>query len=381
MRTSQVVTFLESSSALALDRSGPWSVPGAARDSVQRVAGWVLGTPARGAVPPAWQVRPDLQAEQLALWRAGPRPAPGTGSAPRWDQDSWYQPVHYCGYDTGIFVREESVVRLAANLARFATASSAAVTSAPETVGHALREAFVVLYLHALFHHRVECLAVHLQVVDHRAHYVDYVEHAYRPAVGTDDLLEESLANAFVYRMLSRRAHSTGVPKEVRQLTTAYLKDSWSAARPAGRDDGRHAAPAAWDQGMGDLHSRVEQGSNRPTRRAIWRHLGPDLTGTFLDPSSDVYVVADPATPPVVPRAGRPDPSCTPDELVRILEHAGYRPVRRARSPHVTLHAAGRPTAVVPTKAPLRPGVVAGNLGLIGALPADLPALLAAIPR
>jgi len=379
VKASQVVTFLDSGDSLALNRRPPWPAQGLAGDSVHRVAAVAFGGPRRGQPPPVWPAPADAPSDQLAVL-AG-ESAPTRPVAPRWDLDAWYQPVHFVGYDVGIFIREQSVVQLATELTHFSKASSAPMASPEESVGHVLREAFLALYLHAMFHHRVECLAIHMQVVGHRAYYADYVERAYLPAAASDDLLEEALANAYVYRMLSRRAHSAGVPTEVRRLTTAFLKQSWSDDRPGYRGAGRYTSPAAWDQGLGELHSRVEQGSNQPTRRAIWRHLGPDLTATFLDPSSDVYVVADPATLPVVPRAGQPDPSCTPDELVRVLEHAGYTTGRRARSPHVTLRAAGRPTAVVPTTEPLRPGVVAGNLGLIGALPADLPTLLAAIPR
>ena len=380
MRTSEVVSFLDANDALALGKSSPWPAQWRAEESVHQVGSTVFGGPRRGGPPPVWPVPPALESDQLARLRGNTEAPESALVAPLWDVDSWYQPVHFHGYDGGLFIRERPVVRLAGELARFSRVSSLPIVAGPETVGHVLREAFLTHYLHALFHHRVECLAVHMQVVGHRAHYVDYVERAYRPAAASDDLLEEALANAFVYRMLSRQAFSAGVPTEIRRLTTTYLKGSWSADRPGYREAARFTAPAAWAAGLGDLHSRVQEASNRATRRAIWRHLGPDLTGSFLEPSSDVFVVADSATPAVVPRAAAA-PTCSPGELIGVLERAGYRAGKRSRGLHVTLKSAGRPTAVVPSAGVLSPGVVARNLELIGSGPADLPALLGATRR
>jgi hypothetical protein len=362
---------------MALDRPAPWAATTRAGEVAYQVAADALAASSSPSPANPWTPPPDVEADLLAALRGGRDPAQresGPPRAPLWDVDAWYQPAHFHGYDVGIFVREPAVVELALGIAGFAASSRPELTS--QHAAQILREAFLAFYLHGQFHHRVECLATHMQVVEHRARYVEYVERAYAPAVGTDDLLEESLANAYAYRQLSRRAFSSGVASEVRRATTAYLKHSWSADRPGYREAARLTAPLAWDQGLGDLHSRVQEATNQATRRATWRHLGPDLTGTFLEPSSDLFVVTDEAASPVVPRSGQPASTCSPDELIGVLERAGYTAGKRGRSSHVRLKSPGRPTAVVPAAGSLSPGVVARNLELVGARMDDLPALL-----
>jgi hypothetical protein len=379
VRTSQVVTFLDSSDSLALDRPSPWR-PTTRADEVVRPVGADAFSAPKGLVEAhPWTPPPDVEADLLAALRGeGDRAPhrPGELSAPLWDTDAWYQPAHFDGYAVGIFVRESAVVGLALELAGYSVASSHRLDPTPRTAAQILREAFLAFYLHEQFHHRVECLAVHLQVVEHRARYVEYTERAYAPAVGGDDLLEESLANGYAYRQLARRAFSSGVPSDVRRVTTAFLKQSWPADRPGYRQAARFISPDSWDQGVGDLHSRVQEATNQATRRATWRHLGPDLTGTFLDRSSDVFVVADPAAPAVVPRSDEPATVCSSAELVGVLERAGYTAGKRGRSSHVKLKSPGRPTAVVPAGGVLPAAVVARNLELVGAGVEDLPTLL-----
>ncbi len=56
-------------------------------------------------------------------------------------------------------------------------------------------------------HHRVECLGFRLHVVTRTRLYGPYFRTVYAKAKGTDDLLEEALANAAMYLRLDEKAY------------------------------------------------------------------------------------------------------------------------------------------------------------------------------
>ena len=368
MQTSQIVAFLETTGALDLEARAPW--PGRPRtdetDATLRTEA-LLGPPAGGGT---W-VLPVEARDAVLVALGSDAPMQAASATARWDVDAWYQPVHLHAYDGGIHVREQSVLDLAVRLASAASPGSLPATH--ETAQHLVRMAFVTLYLHQHFHHRVEMLGLHLLVVGQKPRYVAYYRDAYARTAGTDDQLEEALANAYVHRMLTRRAHSSGVPADVRRLVAQQVRDGWAHDDPGYRRAAGHLTPEAWARGLGELHGRVDEASATPSRRAIWRHLGPDLTGSFLDPARDVFAVAPVGAEPLLPRRTPGAPSCTSAQMVALLERHGYEQVRRQRGPALRLTCKGRAVAVVPASGTLSSGATARLLALVDADPADLP--------
>ncbi|MFN8168721.1 MAG: hypothetical protein U0S36_08045 [Candidatus Nanopelagicales bacterium] len=271
-------------------------------------------------------------------------------------------------------MRETAVLELARGLASASYASAAPLEPTPGNARHVVRAAFLVLLLHQLFHHRVETLGVQLQVVVQQPRYLAYYRGAYAKAAGTDEQLEEALAAAFVHRSLSQRSYCAGLPVEVRRLAR-YVRERWDADRPGCRTAAAYLPPAAWAKALGELHGRVDEASVHPSRRATWRHLGPDLTGVFLEPSLDVLAVVGDDGPEVLPRAA-PSPTCSGAQMVALLERAGYEQPRRGRGPVQRLTCKGRGVAVVPPVPVLPPNATARLLRLVDATPDDLPSLL-----
>ena len=69
-----------------------------------------------------------------------------------------------------------------------------------------MRSAFWSLYLHEIYHHKVESFGIRLQVVQGRGSYVRYKDiNVYVPLKGDDQQLEEALANAYCYHRLSSK--------------------------------------------------------------------------------------------------------------------------------------------------------------------------------
>jgi hypothetical protein len=366
-----VVPYLDTSGGLDLDARLPW--PGRrGADEVLRPldARALLG--ASGA-PGDWDVSalvPIVLAPLGDPPTATPRPV-------RWDVDAWYQPVHLAAYDMGVVVREQAVLDLAADLAAYAAGTGVPLPPTDETARHLLRMAFTVLFLHQQFHHRVEMLALRMQVVEQKPRYVTYYRDAYARVAGTDDQLEEALANAFVHRTLARRAHCAGIPNDLRRAVLDFVRSGWDDAEPGYRVAGGLLVNEAWDKGLGELHARVNEGSAHPARRATWRHLGPDLTASTLDVETDISVVTRDGVAPALPGAAVDAPACTGQQMTRILERGGYELPRRTRGTHARLAAKGRAVAFVPGDGSLSPTATARLLALVDATPADLPTLLA----
>ena len=65
-----------------------------------------------------------------------------------------------------------------------------------------VRASTYAYFLHEQYHHKVESLAIRLEVIERLPIYTRYDYKVYLPARGTDDQLEEALANASVYRRL-----------------------------------------------------------------------------------------------------------------------------------------------------------------------------------
>jgi hypothetical protein len=352
MLTNQVVTYLDSVGGLDVEARTPW--PGhLGHDEVLRPldASVLLGasgasvtaaTATTAAVPPGEDHHTESGTDAVP-------------AVPRWDVDAWYRPVHLAAYDAGIVVREAAVLGLARDLGAFARGSGVHLPDTDESARHLLRMVFTTLFLHQLFHHRVEMLALRMQVVEQRPRYVAYYREAYAAAAGTDDQLEESLANAYVYRALARRAYCAGIPNDLRRATCELVKQSWAHDEPGYRLAASYVAPEAWDKALGELHARVNEASTRPQRRATWRRLGPDLTATSLDPAADVAVAAPRASAPALPGTDVEAPTMDAARLIDLLQRDGYAPGKRGRGSHVRLTAKGRAVAIVPSAGVLSP--------------------------
>lgn len=372
MRTSQVVAYLDSTGTLDLEARSPWPGRLAADDSVAALrVDPLLGT---GRAEQPWDLPEGIAVELLDRLAGGAEPA---ASNPAWDHDAWYRPVHTHAYASGIHVRERAVTALALDLAATSATSAAPLAPTRENARHLVRSAFLVLFLHQLFHHRVETLGLRLEVVHQRPRYLPYYRDAYARSAGTDDQLEEALANAFVHRSLSQRAYCADVPVEVRRLAASHLRERWAVDEHGYGEAASYLTPTGWPRGLGELHARVDEGTASPSRRATWRHLGPDLTGVFLEPALDVVAVAAAGEPAVLPRA-EVAPSCSGAQMVALLERAGYEQPRRQKGPVLRLTCKGRAVAVVPPVPVLPPGAATRLLALIDATPDDLPRLLEA---
>ena len=122
------------------------------------------------------------------------------------DIAAWYQPVHFHGNDWGIYIREDAIIRQRNHIA---ACLPNAFKGAPYRVKHRLyracyRASFAIYLLHEQYHHKTECLGVRLHIIENRSSYLPYFSNVYLALKGTDDNLEEALANAYIFRRIEK---------------------------------------------------------------------------------------------------------------------------------------------------------------------------------
>jgi len=121
-----------------------------------------------------------------------------------WDVCAWYQPIHYHGHGFGIYIKEECIINLAKKIAAFLEFPlQTKIHSNLNIIESLIRTSFCLYYLHELYHHKTESFCIRLHVIEGISRYIPYFDKVYKNNSGTDNQLEEAIANAFMYRNIN----------------------------------------------------------------------------------------------------------------------------------------------------------------------------------
>jgi predicted RNA binding protein YcfA (HicA-like mRNA interferase family) len=262
-------------------------------------------------VPP----RPDEIDVLRRPWESGPHAC------------AWYRQIAFNGPSFGIFIRQECMLELARAMAPFVFTPGTGLS-----LGHIdllVRLAFNYLYLHEQFHHKVESLAIRIAVADRRAVYSPYWFRVYAPNRGTDDLMEEALANAdALHRFAEPRYATFGVPPWMSPVDGVrdFLRDHFRGAPAGYRMAARYLTAAAFASGQDKLSAMVADAVlpvGKDWRR--WEFAPQMLRGLFPITSS-IWVVVKPPARVVVPTTAAPL-SVSTREVEDLLPRLRYRKV------------------------------------------------------
>jgi predicted RNA binding protein YcfA (HicA-like mRNA interferase family) len=218
-------------------------------------------------------------------------PWPKGGGVPPPDCLAFYLPIHfyYPNY-WGVYLVLEGVLWLASYLLR----RTGGGISKAEAIATARR----FLYYHEAFHHKTECLSIRMEIT-HRVpvYKTAFVSH-YQATSGTDDCLEEGLANA--HALLSSRrctgAIARALMKWVEESPPGYrlgvgLRDTFPEARNLFAEKNQQASfpslptknPAAWGaathvfDGINNIAGRVNYLVNKSSPLLARMRLRPLL--------------------------------------------------------------------------------------------------------
>src|SRR5262249_54752660 len=127
---------------------------------------------------------------------------------------------------------EDCLLRLAIEIAAFAWDSPPTAATAK----HLRDAAFFALFLHEHFHHKLEGFGIRLALADRTTpdHYLRYDHGVYKPSFGTDDNLEEALANADAYRRLGHDPYKRVLSAGIRAALRRWMKWRFQYVDPPG---------------------------------------------------------------------------------------------------------------------------------------------------
>lgn len=317
------------------------------------------------------------------------------GATVSWDTCAWYQPLHFFGSDWGIFIREECLLRVAISIAEHSDAQTfhaeRSDAVAKRMVGKPfpaywthtdaeifLRAAVVCLFLHEHYHHRVECLGIRLHVVTQKPLYVPYSKGVYNAVVGTDDLLEEALANACIFLRLSEQTYRKMLPESVREGLKRKLIASYSSDPPGYRMASIYLDQLKFNAGENLLQGFVRETSMKPVQPNWYWENAPRLTQSFLNIKSNIYTVVPIGQRPILSPQAMPL-SCSKEQLIRVCKKQGFNVLpKRGVGSHTVMSKAGTAGIVtIPDKKNLSIAVIKNTLATIGGYKVhDLPNLL-----
>jgi hypothetical protein len=227
-------------------------------------------------------------------------PEDGRGSG-GWDTCAWYQPIHFFCADWGIFIKESCVLSAAADISRFFWRP--VPTHLRRVYANAcIRAAVYVYFLHEHYHHKIECLGIRLEVASAQPWYVPYFRRVYSPSLGTDHVLEESLANADAFRRLREPRYLRSISVGVTEATQRYLSARFPSAPPGYRKAVDFLTDKKFDDGENLLQAQFVEATTIPGRPVwIW-NFAPRMTQSMFTVESNIWAIVSASSAPVLPR-------------------------------------------------------------------------------
>ena len=350
-----IVDYLHREGQLETPDSSPWPTAGADED-LQRIE-WNTLLPGRRPQRDGadWDLYGDQWSPELPqdfMDQIGERAGRGAGaldqhaSGRRPDVCAWYQPVHFHGLDWGIYIREDCLLRIAADISAFLPAGIFPSYS----LGKALiRAAFATLFLHEAYHHKTESLGIRLHVVERVPCYVSYFRSVYDVlrTSGSKDLHEEALANADSFNRLSEEAYSRWVSVPVLEATYEYLSWRFPFDPPGYNQAPMYLASPSFDRCEYLLKSQVQEKSATPYRSIGDWQLAPRMNQSLFTCRSDIWTIIAAGTRSIFPTAP-PYPAVSTNVIIRALAGIGYKRVKGGKGSHIKLAATGLPTIILP---------------------------------
>ncbi len=294
-----------------------------------------------------------------------------------WDICAWYQPIHFFGYDWGIFIREDCLRLNAIRIASHLNLSQRPRN--PHLLAKAaLRASFLTFYLHEHYHHKVESFGFRLHVVQGQSSYLPYKANVYRPNYLTNNCLEEGLANASSYKRLTHNPYAKMIGSSVRAATKNYLRKSFHHD-PPGYNLATRLLGSKFGPKENELKSQIKEAKLNPSKSPRDWNNAPDIMRPFFKIDQNIYTVVSKGRSSILPTHVFPK-SCSTQDMIKIYENRGYETVSGGKGSHVKLKRPGSPTMVLPgNRKDLSSGVLKEALKTIGYKPNDLPGLLSAI--
>ncbi len=297
--------------------------------------------------------------------------SPGPRPPTQMDIAAWYQPIHFFGPEWGIYIKEDAIMRQKNLIARFLPPQyqSLPFHRIQKLYRACYRASFAIYLLHEQYHHKTECLGVRLHVIEGKSVYLPYFNKVYLPLKGTDDHLEEALANAYIFQRIKSTPYKAWLGKAVLKATLEFLRVTLPFHPPGYCQALRYEKKPAFDQGENLLQTQIHEGVQKPVQTSSEWDLAPNLIESFFPWKTTLYMVI----PAGSPRARlwphlQPAPSCSTKDLLRLCESRGWSLVKGGKGSHIKLkkEGAGRPIIIPGNRKRLAVGTLKSVITALG---------------
>lgn len=369
LATPEVVGTLDALNLLNLDEPGPW--PGEPEGESAWIVDWASveeRIDRRVVLEPEYGIhRSWAPVREELLSRAGKGihvPPPDV-----LDALAWYLPIHNFGYGWGIYVRESAVLMLASAILSRVDASR---RGDPDAIYGAVRTGLAVLYLHEAFHHKAESFSIRLEIVEHARRHQPYFQGVYGKlrAAGSDDLLEEALACAEMYRRMQERVYRRSIPEDIWEAARKMVLDWLPTLPPGYRRSPAYIGNEAFDKAENLLSSQIHEGREHPMRRPEEWNLMPHGYHGLFNCKTVTHVLVPLGATPIIPWFGESAAplSMSTDAAVKLAMGEGYAIVPGGgKGSHIKLQATGRPMIILPAnRESLSPRVLSSVAAALG---------------
>jgi hypothetical protein len=221
-----------------------------------------------------------------------------------WDVCAWYQPIHFFAENWGIYIHESCILRQAMIISRFIPLSIRRSGSLTGLAKCLIRASVYTFFLHEHYHHKIESLGVRLHVVDRQSCYLPYQANVYNVTKGTDDQLEEALANADTYRRLNTEPYKSWITYDVVKATWQYLEKRFPHDPPGYRKAVNYLSRSAFDVGQNRLHSQIHEASLMPVQPHDEWNVATRLTQSLFKVTDNIWVIVRPGRRSILPTWG-----------------------------------------------------------------------------
>lgn len=233
-----------------------------------------------------------------------------------WDVCAWYQPIHFFGYDWGIYIREDCLKTQALKIAYASyqlQPQAIHFSLSPQELARTfLRASFFCFFLHEHFHHKVESFAIRLLVASDRSIYHAYKKNIYRRYYLTSDCLEESLANADLYQRLydapykfpyinKNHPKHNEINKEIREKIKEYLHSSFLSSPDGYKQAINYFQEQKFNEGVRLLQGQIKESSLKPNQPIDDWIAAPQMVRSLLNIHSEIYTIIKPGKFSILP--------------------------------------------------------------------------------
>lgn len=275
------------------------------------------------------------------------------GLYPPTDALAFYMPYHFFyPYWWGIYFTWEGLVSLGAQIMSNARPRPSS--------NEALKAAHCFLYYHEAFHHRVECFATRLELVNRKPYYRTAFKEIYNRTALTNGCLEEALANATAANEVSKKLKNPAIDEVILDYMRGQPPGYNQAELFLGVDEFREARSK-----FAEMNRAECLGCSPEKNTGLWDSVGYLFNGNTNIKSRINYLV--PKDSPINARLPGLRPVLPPRKLVKKLgKLVGLRHVRSGANHEIFESRDGRRTQIPRHNKDLKKGLVKGILKDLG---------------